>query len=279
VPDGLLSKHGTTGSDLDARTCAGLLAYHAAKGSLRRLAPSVGISPQYLGRIAKNARKKGTCGAPPELCARILAALDGAPLGRSPSRRLKTRLDECRPLARDPYVQSATALWRFSHERGWMSPATRDTEWQEVLTLADAYAEQDRRGRSTFSYRKQTGGNESAAVALYRRERRRRSAECVFEGPPQALDGVPPSHHVTSVSSRRVPDVRAVLHAPGTWSPKRLRTFGLSCFCDACQQDWPTADDWWREHNLEMQRRWPRKIRRVPPKGPRARDPHGEPRG
>jgi hypothetical protein len=138
-----------------------------------------------------------------------------------------------------------------------MSPATRETEWQEVLTLGDEYGEQDQAGRSTFSYRIRTGGNESAAVALYRREQRRRAAGLVLadETPPQALDGVPPSHHVTTAFSRRVPDaVLNVLHAPGTWSPERLQAAALSCACTACQRDWPTEDMWWQEHNIAMQR-------------------------
>src|SRR5262249_59727930 len=137
-----------------------------------------------------------------------------------------------------------------------------DREWQEVLTLADSYAEQDRRGRSTFSYRKRSDGNETAAVALYRRERRRRVL--VDDEPSsQELDGIPPSHQVMSAAMRRVPyaATRAVYKEPGRWNPERLRTAMLSCPCTACQRAWPNADEWWRAHNLAMQRRWPRKIR------------------
>jgi hypothetical protein len=56
---------------------------------------------------------------------------------------------------------------------------------------------------------------------------------------------------VTTSSSRRVPF--RVLHAPGTWSPERLKAAGLSCTCTACQRDWPTTDIWWQEHNIAMQ--------------------------
>src|SRR5262249_45365862 len=119
----------------------------------------------------------------------------------------------------------------------------------------DAWEERYLAGRrTTLSYRERVDGNPDAAVALHRREQRRRSAGFVPDRPPSTVPNeVPPPCDIT-VPSRRVPDtVRAILYAPGTWSPERLRTAGLSCRCSACQEEWPDVDAWWHAHNVAVQ--------------------------
>src|SRR5262249_37140647 len=82
------------------------------------------------------------------------------------------------------------------------------------------------------------------------------------------------SRNSTRADSRVPRKLIAALYAPGQWTPDRLRTAGATCSCPACQQSWPTVDAWWREHNLAMQRRWPRKVPRLSQRA-KTMAPHG----
>jgi hypothetical protein len=229
---------------------AALCAYREAGGFLRRLARAVGVPHERLSRIA---RDKG-CEPSPDECARILAALPTAPLGRGPSRRLLRRLDECRPV--DPFAEFARASYRFSHERDWMSAAMREREFQRVLALHDVFSAHDRRGQTTLSYRTRAG-SETGATALYRREQRRRRAGLLDAPSPPSPEShpdtdVPPPCDISKPGKRVPPELHEERRAPGPWTPDRLTATGLSCPCSACKQTWPTVDDWWDAHNRAL---------------------------